>query len=67
MPINALTLCLIALFMRPERQRDHAQQGSATGCGRLTTSERRSRVHPVLLQKLYEGAHLRRKQAIAQG
>jgi hypothetical protein len=26
-----------------------------------------SRTHPVLLQKIYEGAHLRQKQAVAQG
>src|ERR1700726_1092341 len=31
--------------------------------GRLTTSKRRSRMHPVLLQKVHEGAHLRQKQA----
>jgi len=30
-------------------------------------SERRSRMHPVLLQKVYEGAHFRQKQAVAQG
>jgi hypothetical protein len=24
-------------------------------------------MHPVLLQKIYEGAHLRQKQAVAQG
>jgi hypothetical protein len=29
--------------------------------------ERRSRTHPVLLQKIYEGAHLRQEQAVAQG
>jgi hypothetical protein len=39
----------------------------ATGYGRLTRSERRSRMHPVLLQKVYKGAHLRQKQAVAQG
>jgi hypothetical protein len=32
-----------------------------------TRSERRSRMHPVLLQKVYEAAHLRQKQAVAQG
>jgi hypothetical protein len=39
----------------------------ARGYGRLIRSERRSRTHPVLLQKVYEGAHLRQKQAVAQG
>jgi len=38
-----------------------------TPYGRLTRSKRRSRMHPVLLQKFYEGAHLRQKQAVAQG
>jgi hypothetical protein len=33
----------------------------ASGYGRLTTSGKRSRMHPVLLQKVYEGAHLRQK------
>src|ERR1700730_3246013 len=32
-----------------------------------TRSERRSRMHPVLLQKVHEGAHFRQKQAVAQG
>jgi hypothetical protein len=32
-----------------------------------TRSEMQSRTHPVLLQKIYEGAHLRQKQAVAQG
>jgi hypothetical protein len=35
--------------------------------GHLIGSERRSRAHPVLLQKVHEGAHLRQKQAGAQG
>ena len=39
----------------------------ARGCGCLIISERRSRMHPVLLQEVYEGAHLRQKQAVAQG
>src|ERR1700722_13036439 len=30
-------------------------------------SERRSRMHPALLQKIYESAHLREAQAVAQG
>ena len=30
------------------------------------TTERRSRMHPVLLQKIYEGAHLGQEQAVAQ-
>src|ERR1700733_3546420 len=32
-----------------------------------TRSERRSRKHPVLLQKVYKGAHFRQKLAVAQG
>jgi hypothetical protein len=28
---------------------------------------RSSRMHPVLLQEIYEGAHLRQEQAVAQG
>jgi hypothetical protein len=39
----------------------------ARGYGRLIRSERRSRTHPVLLQKIYEGAHLWQKQAGARG
>ena len=35
--------------------------------GRPISSARRSRAHPVLLQKIYEGAHLRQEQAVAQG
>jgi hypothetical protein len=39
----------------------------ARSYGRLIRSKRRSRMHPVLLQKIYEGAHLRQEQAVAQG
>lgn len=39
----------------------------ARGYDPLIISERRSRTHPVLLQEIYEGAHLRQKQAGAQG
>jgi Transcriptional regulatory protein, C terminal len=38
----------------------------ARGCGPLIRSDRRSRTHPVLLQKIYEGTHLRQKQAGAR-
>jgi hypothetical protein len=34
--------------------------------GRLTTSAGRRRVRPFLVQKVYEGAHLRQKQAVAR-
>jgi len=40
---------------------------SAGGYVRVIRSERRSRTHPVLLQKIYEGAHLWQKQAGARG
>jgi hypothetical protein len=33
----------------------------ATGYGRLTRSEKRSRMHPVLLQKVHEGAQSKRQ------
>jgi hypothetical protein len=33
----------------------------------VAVSERRSWTHPMLLQKIYEGAHLRQEQAVAQG
>ncbi len=39
----------------------------ARGYGPLIRSERRSRTHPVVLQEIYKGAHLRQKQAGAQG
>jgi hypothetical protein len=39
----------------------------ARGYGRLIRSVRRSRTHPVLLQKIYEGAYLWQKQAGARG
>jgi hypothetical protein len=32
----------------------------------VTRSERRSRMHPVLLQIVRKGAHLRQQQTIAQ-
>jgi hypothetical protein len=38
----------------------------SNGYGRLIRSERRSGKHPVLLQNVHEGAHLRQKQAAAQ-
>jgi hypothetical protein len=44
-----------------------AARTPARGYGPLIRSERRSRMHPVLLQKIYEGAHLRQEQAVAQG
>ena len=50
--------------MRSEKCQERT---SARGYGRLIRSERRSRTHPVLLQKIYKGAHLRQKQAVAQG
>jgi hypothetical protein len=39
---------------------------TAPGGSGLIESERRSRTHPVLLQKAHEGVHLRQKQAVAQ-
>ncbi len=49
------------------RQQAAQERTPARGYGPLIRSERRSRTHPVLLQKIYEGAHLRQKQAGAQG
>jgi hypothetical protein len=47
--------------------RSGQERTPARGYGRLIRSKRRSRMHPVLLQKIYEGAHLRQEQAVAQG
>src|SRR5258708_39522729 len=44
-----------------------AERTPARGYGPLIRSERRSRTQPVLLQKIYEGAPLRQKQAGQQG
>ena len=47
--------------------RSAQERTPARGYDRLIISKRRSRMHPVLLQKIYEGAHLRQEQAGAQG
>src|ERR1700738_4273103 len=47
--------------------RSGQERTPARGYGRLIRSERRSRTHPVLLQKIYEGAHLWQKQAGGRG
>jgi hypothetical protein len=55
----------------PEKVLDHVvhdRRGAQTALNNeRLRSERRSRMHPVLLQKIYEGAHLRQEQAVAQG
>jgi hypothetical protein len=60
------SLQTMATPLSPRRTRTAYLAGCVSG-RHAEAGERRSRTHPVLLQKIYEGAHLRQKQAGAQG